>query len=66
MGKTYGENLWGKFTGKRCGENVRGKFAVKICWENLQGKFMGKMPCLINQENRLKCGSPAFDQLQFL
>ena len=51
MGKIYGENLWGNFTGKICGENLR-------------GKFMGKMPCLINQENRLKYESPAFDQLQ--
>lgn len=38
----------------------------KICRENLHGQFIGKMPCLINQENRLKCGSPAFEQLQFL
>ena len=43
--------------GKIYGENLRGKFA---------GKIYGKMPCLINQENKLKSGSPAFDQLQFL
>ena len=63
---SYGENLWGKFTKKICWENLREKFARKICEKNLRGKIVGKMPCLINQENRLKCGSPAFDQLQFL
>jgi hypothetical protein len=32
-GFSYGENLWGKFTGKIYGGNLR---------ENLRGKFTGK------------------------
>jgi hypothetical protein len=61
MGKIYGENLRGKFMGKIYGENLRGKFAGKICGENLWGKFL-----IDKSKNRLKCGLPAFDKLQFL
>jgi hypothetical protein len=43
MGKIYGENLRGKFTGKIYGENLRGKFTEKIYGENLRRTFTGKI-----------------------